>query len=539
MTSPLSDVSNPPTSEHHRGTLDQSLPRGVDSSLYNHDLAPTKREGRKWSAYNFFALWANDVHSLGNYSFAMGLFALGLGTWQILLALGVGSAFLFVLLCLSGFMGYKTGVPFPVMSRISFGIRGAQIPALIRGGVAIVWFGIQTYLASLVGNVLVIALVPATQPLAQTTFLGLTVLGWACFTVLWLIQVVIACYGMEMIRRYEAFAGPVILVTFVILAAYVLWVSGGEIVWQPPNAVAGGEMWREILGGGALWVAIYGTFVLNFCDFTRSAKTKKSIVWGNLFGIPINTLFFGVIVVVLAGGRLAIDGKVIASPTDVVESIGSTPMLVLACVALLILTIAVNLMANFVAPSFALAALLPRHLNFRRAAIVSAILGFVILPWNLYNSPVVIVYFLGGLGAFLGPLFGIVMADYWLLRKQRINVPALYTTDPQGTYYYSRGVNLRAIGALIPSAAISLVFAFVPSLKAFSSFSWFIAAGLGRSDLLPPGRPQPQLRGRLRRAHRGPEQPLILQPPAATKGTPDAHSRGQREHHRVDDRRDR
>ena len=478
-----SHLSQPPTTqpvdEHYHLGLHEDLPRGVDPSLYNHDLAPNKRDGRKWGAYNFFALWANDVHSLGNYSFAIGLFALGLGTWQILLALGLGAAFLFVLLCLSGFMGYKTGVPFPVMSRISFGIRGAQIPALIRGGVAIVWFGIQTYLASLVGNVLVIALFPAVEPLARTTFLGLTVLGWMCFTVLWLIQVVIACYGMEMIRKYEAFAGPVILATFVILAAYVLYVSGGQIVWQPPNAVVGAEMWREILGGGALWVAIYGTFVLNFCDFTRGAKTKQSIVWGNLFGIPVNTLFFGVIVVVLAGGRLAIDGKVIASPTDVVESIGSTPMLVLACVSLLILTIAVNLMANFVAPSFALAALLPRHLNFRRAAIVSEILGFVILPWNLYNSPVVIVYFLGGLGAFLGPLFGIVMADYWLLRKQHIHVPDLYTTDPTGSYFYSRGVNLRAVGALIPSAAISLVFAFVPALHAFSSFSWFIAAGLG------------------------------------------------------------
>jgi NCS1 family nucleobase:cation symporter-1 len=480
MSSHLSEPTTTPAVEHHHlGALDEPMPRGVDPSLYNHDLAPTKKQGRKWSAYNFFALWANDVHSLGNYSFAIGLFALGLGTWQILLALGVGSAFLFVLLCLSGFMGYKTGVPFPVMSRISFGIRGAQIPALIRGGVAIVWFGIQTYLASLVGNVLVIALVPAAAPLAEQTVLGLTLLGWVCFTVLWVIQVVIACYGMEMIRKYEAFAGPVILVTFLILAAYVLYTTGGTIVWEPPDAVTGGEMWREILGGGALWVAIYGTFVLNFCDFTRGAKTKRSIVWGNLFGIPVNTLFFGVIVVVLAGGRLALDGKVISSPTDVVESIGSTPMLVLACLALLILTIAVNLMANFVAPSFALAALLPRHLNFRRAAIVSAILGFIILPWNLYNSPVVIVYFLGGLGAFLGPLFGIVMADYWLLRKQRIHVPDLYTTDLQGSYFYTRGINLRAVGALIPSAAISLVFAFAPALAAFSSFSWFIAAGLG------------------------------------------------------------
>ena len=480
MSSHLSDQATSSSAEHHHlGALHEDLPRGVDPSLYNHDLAPTKRKGRKWGGYNFFALWANDVHSLGNYSFAIGLFALGLGTWQILLALGMGAAFLFVLLCLSGFMGYKTGVPFPVMSRISFGIRGAQIPALIRGGVAIVWFGIQTYLASLVGNVLVIALFPAAEPLAQQTFLGLSYLGWACFTVLWLIQVVIACYGMEMIRKYEAFAGPVILVTFVILAAYVLYVSGGQLVWEPPNAVTGGEMWREILGGGALWVAIYGTFVLNFCDFTRGAKTKRSIVLGNLFGIPVNTVFFGLVVVVLAGGRLAIDGKVITSPTDIVESIGNTPMLVLACLSLLILTIAVNLMANFVAPSYALAALLPRHLNFRRAAIVSAIIGFVILPWNLYNSPVVIVYFLGGLGAFLGPLFGIVMADYWLLRKQRIHVPDLYTVDPAGTYFYRSGFSLRAIGALIPSAAISLVFAFAPGLKAFSSFSWFIAAALG------------------------------------------------------------
>lgn len=136
-------------------------------------------------------------------------------------------------------------------------------------------------------------------------------------------------------------------------------------------------------------------------------------------------------------------------------------------------------MANFVAPSFALANLLPRHLDFRRAAVVSAVIGFVILPWNLYNSPVVIVYFLGGLGAFLGPLFGIVMADYWLIRKQRVDVPALYTEDPRGPYHYVNGINPAAIKALIPSALISLMFAFLPALQVLSQFSWFIAAGLG------------------------------------------------------------
>lgn len=457
----------------------ETVPAGVDPGLYNEDLAPTRRQGRTWSGYNIFALWANDVHSLGNYAFAIGLFALGLGTWQILTAVGVGAALLFFLLNLSGYMGVKTGVPFPVMSRISFGVRGAQIPALLRGGVAIVWFGIQTYLAALVGNVLLIALFPSLQPLTESSALGLSHLSWISFSVLWIVQVAIACYGMEMIRKYEALAGPIILATFVALALSVFIQAGSSIAWSPPNKLSGSEMWIQILGGGALWVAIYATFVLNFCDFTRGAKSKRSVVLGNLWGIPVNMLFFGLVVVVLTGGQLAIDGRVITSPTDVVESIGNTALLVLASLALLTLTIAVNLMANFVAPSFALAALMPRTLNFRRAAVVSGVIGFVILPWNLYNSPAVILYFLGGLGAFLGPLFGIVMADYWLLRRQQINVPDLYTYRTSGEYWYNNGVNMRAIAALIPSAAIALLFAFVEGLSTFAAFSWFIAAGLG------------------------------------------------------------
>lgn len=183
--------------------------------------------------------------------------------------------------------------------------------------------------------------------------------------------------------------------------------------------------------------------------------------------------------VILTGGQLSIDGTLIQSPTDVVQKIPNTFLLVLASLSLLILTIAVNLMANFVAPAFALANLFPRHLDFKRAAVVSAVIGFVILPWNLYNSPIVIIYFLGALGAFLGPLFGIVIADYWLVRKQRVDVPALYTDAAAGPYHYVNGINPKAIQALIPSAAISLMFAFLPALHSLSQFSWFIAAGLG------------------------------------------------------------
>ncbi|WP_253905247.1 NCS1 family nucleobase:cation symporter-1 [Arthrobacter sp. H14] len=452
------------------------LPRSP--RLYNKDLAPTKVAGRKWNAYSIFTLWANDVHSLGNYAFAISLFALGLGGWQILMALGIGAVLLFLLLNLSGYMGYKTGVPFPVMSRISFGVHGAQVAALLRGGVAIVWFGIQTYLASVVFRVAAVAVVPSLASLDSNNILGLSTLGWISFLILWVVQVVIVSFGMEMIRKYEAFAGPVILVTMAAIAVWMFMEAGGSIALSTDQSLTGGEMWRTIFAGGALWVAIYGTFVLNFCDFTRSSTSRKAISRGNFWGIPVNMLAFGVIVVVLAGAQFKINGTVIESPADIVQTIPNTLFLVLACLALLILTIAVNLMANFVAPVYALTNLFPRKLNFRRAGMVSAIIGLVILPWNLYSNPVVIVYFLGGLGALLGPLFGVVMADYWLIRKARVNVPELYTEDPSGAYFFKRGFNPRAIAALVPASVIAILIAFVPAFAAASSFSWFFGAGI-------------------------------------------------------------
>ncbi|GAC69086.1 NCS1 family nucleobase:cation symporter-1 [Gordonia soli] len=455
------------------------VPAGLSPRLYNKDLAPTSRVGRRWRSYNIFTLWANDVHSLGNYAFAIGLFALGLGGWQILTALVLGGVFLFLLLNLSGFMGEKTGVPFPVMSRISFGIRGAQIPAVIRGGVAIAWFGIQTYLASVVLRILLVALFPSAADLDTNRFLGLSTLGWIAFVSLWVIQVIIVSYGMEMIRKYEAFAGPVILITMVALAIWMLSKSDWSIAWSTPDSKTGADMWLHIIGGASLWVAIYGTFVLNFCDFTRNAASRKSIVRGNFWGIPLNMLLFGGIVIVLAGAQFKINGTTIESPSDIVKTVPNTFLLVLACLALLILTVAVNLMANFVAPIYALSNLFPRYLDFRRAGLVAAVIGLIILPWNLYNSPAVINYFLGGLGALLGPLFGIVMADYWLVKRSRIDVPALFSEAADGAYHYWNGVNLRAIAALVPTAAIALVMAFVPAFEVVSEFSWFIGAGLG------------------------------------------------------------
>jgi len=489
-TSPVGSASAPEqavlpkSSTHHAANeaicdvASAAAGRAISPTLYNLDLAPTKKEGRRWTGYSIFTLWANDVHSLGNYAFAVGLFSLGLGGWQILVALGIGAALLFALLNFSGFMGFKTGVPFPVMSRISFGIRGAQLASLIRGAVAVAWFGIQTFLASVVFRVMLVAMIPGLKELDGNSILGLSTLGWLTFVALWIIQLVIVSFGMEMIRKYEAFAGPVILVTMVLLAAWVFFEAHGSIQWTGIKGLEGAEMWRTIFAGGALWVSIYGTFVLNFCDFTRSSVSKKSIVRGNFWGIPINMLVFGAIVVILAGGQYKINGTVIESPSQIIQSIPNTFLLVLACLAVLILTIAVNLMANFVAPVYALTNLFPKHLNFRKAAWVSGTIGLVILPWNLYNNPLVIVYFLGGLGALLGPLFGVVMADYWLIRRGKVDVPALYSETPGSAYFYKKGVNPRAITAMIPAAAVALLIAFIPALEPVAPFAWFFGAGV-------------------------------------------------------------
>ncbi|MDR7302543.1 NCS1 family nucleobase:cation symporter-1 [Haloactinomyces albus] len=451
--------------------------RSISDRLYNQDLAPTKRADRPWSAYNVFTLWANDVHSLGNYAFAIGLFALGLGGWQILLTFALGGLMILLLLNLSGYAGYKTGVPFPVMSRIAFGIRGGQISSLVRGCVAIAWFGIQTYLASAVLRVMLIAIFPSLQDLDANSFLGLSTLGWITFVFLWVVQTVIASYGMEMIRRYLSFAGPVVLVTLLSIAVWMFIEAGGSIAFPADRGPTGAAMWGEILTGSALWVVIYGTFMLNFCDFTRSAKSKSCITRGNFFGIFVNMLFFAGIVVVLAGAQFRINGQIIESPQDVVEKIPNLLLLSIACLVLVILTIAVNLLANFVAPIYMFTNLLPHKVDFRGAAVLTAIFGLVILPWNLYNSPTMINYFLGGLGAALGPVFGIIMADYWVLRRARIDIPALYTGDPNGAYHYRSGVNRRAFAALIPACGLAVVLALVPVFEAVSGYSWFFGAG--------------------------------------------------------------
>jgi NCS1 family nucleobase:cation symporter-1 len=477
-SNPLSAPCPSPQRPADSGAAPQPGPHPLSPRLHNADLAPARIEGRRWGAYSLFALWTNDVHNMANYTFAIGLFAMGMSAGQILAAMALGATLVYLLMNLSGYMGQRTGVPFPVISRVSFGIRGAQLPAIIRAVIAIAWFGIQTYLASLVLHVLLVAVAPELTRFDHGGLLGLSGLGWVCFLAIWLVQLAILAYGMEMVRKFEGCAGPVILVTVLALAIWMVSRVDGHIAWSTGAAPTGLAAWNSVFSAAALWLAIYGTLLLNFCDFARSAPSAQSIRRGNFWGLPVNILVFAAISVLLAGAQFSIDGRVITSPADIVAAIPDKVFLVLGCLALLIVTLAVNIMANFVAPAFVLTNLAPRYLTFHRAGLISATLAVLILPWKIYGNPVVIVYFLSGLGALLGPLYGIIMADYWLIRKTRVHVSDLYTEAATGTYFYVRGVNPRALIALAPSATLAIVIALAPGLEPVAPYSWFLGAAV-------------------------------------------------------------
>jgi NCS1 family nucleobase:cation symporter-1 len=448
--------------------------RPVSHRLHNADLAPPRE--RRWKTYSIFALWMNDVHNIGNYTFAAGLFAMGLGALPSLIALLIGISVVFWGMNLIGRMGQRTGVPFPVMARISFGVRGAQLPALIRAVVAIAWYGIQTYLASIAVVVLVLRIAPSLRPYAQDSILGLSTMGWICFVGLWAVQLLILSFGMEVVRRFQDWAGPLVWLVMLALAVWMLALAGDRIAWNPDNALTGAAMWWKVLSAAGLTISIYGTLMLNFCDFSRFAPAKRHVVAGNFWGLPVNFTAFAMVSIVVTAGTRTLFGRVITDPAEIVAQVPNTAVLVVGALLFAGATIGVNIVANFVSPAYDLANLAPNRITFRRGGVISAVAAVAVLPWNLYNSPATVDYFLGGLGAVLGPLFGVMIVDYWLVRRGRVNVPDLYTHHPDGEYAYRGGINPRAVIALVPSGAIGIAMAVVPALSSVSAFSWFAGA---------------------------------------------------------------
>src|SRR6476620_263958 len=446
------------TPEHAAGA--GVIKPGYAPRLTNEDLAPLKKQ--TWTSYNFFAFWMSDVHSVGGYVTAGSLFALGLASWQVLIALLVGITIVYFLCNLVAKPSQVTGVPYPVMCRSAFGVLGANIPAIIRGLIAVAWYGIQTFLASAALDVVLVKLFPSLARYAVVDdygFLGLSVLGWGSYLLLWVVQACVFWRGMESIRKFIDFCGPAVYVVMFLLCGYLIAKAGWSAIDLKLGEVkyTGWASVPVMLGAIALVVSYFSGPMLNFGDFSRYGKSFAAVKRGNFLGLPVNFLVFSILVVVCASLTLPVFGELITDPVQTVARIDSTFAIILGALTFTIATIGINIVANFISPAFDFSNVSPQRISWRAGGMIAAVGSVLITPWNLYNNPDVIHYTLETLGAFIGPLFGVMIADFYLVHKQKVVVDDLFTLSEEGNYYYTKGYNPVAVAATIVGAVLAVI----------------------------------------------------------------------------------
>jgi NCS1 family nucleobase:cation symporter-1 len=461
-----------------------------DDRLANSDLAPLKKQS--WSSYNIFAFWMSDVHSVGGYVTAGALFSLGIASWQVLVSLVIGICIVMVFCNLVAKPSQITGVPYPVINRAIFGVRGANLPAIISGCIAIAWYGVQTYLASTSLMIIFLKFFPATEALTTTTFLGLSPLGYICYAILWVAQAAVFWRGMNAIRRFIDWAGPAVYVVMIVLCVYLV-VKAGGLGNVSLNLSTVDRSFAEALpvmiAAIAVVVSYFSGPMLNFGDFSRYTKSFKAVRRGNWLGLPLNFLFFSILTVVTASATVPVFGELITDPIETVERIDSGFAILLGGLTFVIATIGINIVANFISPAFDFSNVNPKKISWRMGGMIAAVGSVILTPWNWYNSSEGILYTLGILGGLIGPLFGVLIAGYYLVSKQKVWVDDMFVMNTTGRYWFRNGYNPNAVAATVIGGvpAIALVLAsgvlFADSENVLLShggdFSWFLGCGLG------------------------------------------------------------
>ena len=424
----------------------------ADPTLINEDLAPTPIEGRTWSVHHMASLWIGMVVCVPTYMLAGGLIELGMSAWQALFTITVGNAIVLVPMILNGHGGTKYGVPFPVLARASFGILGANIPALLRGIVACGWFGIQTWIGGsaiyqLINVISGDFLVGDALPL-----LGINAGQFGCFLLFWALQVWIIWKGVESIKIFETYAAPVLVAAgFLLLVwAYQAADGFGGVFAKESEFTTVGSFMTVFIPSLTAMVGFWATLSLNIPDFTRYAKSQRDQVLGQAIGLPLFMLLFSFIGVAVTAATPAIFGvdKPVSDPVEMLGMMESGVSVIVALAILTIATLSTNIAANVVAPANAIINLSPTKASFRTGALVTAGIGVAIFPWKIMSSAGSYIFvWLGGYSTLLGPIAGILIADYFIFRKTRLELAALYRRE--GRYWYGNGYNAKALVALV------------------------------------------------------------------------------------------
>jgi NCS1 family nucleobase:cation symporter-1 len=447
---------------------------GADPKLYNDDLAPVAPSGRTWGVFSIFAMWMSDVHSVGGYTFAASLFFLGLTGWEVLLAMVIGITAVYFLMNLIGRPSLKYGTPFPVVARMSFGVMGANLAASLRGIVGIVWYGVQTFFASKAVQVLVLTFYPAAEAFTHSSFLGLSALGWFSFLFMWLFQLLIFLNGMETIRKFIDFCGPVVYVVMFALAIWILAQTGLSSLSLQLGPHADGSATAKMANAAMLIVAYFAALLLNFGDFARFAENERAMKFGNFLGLPVNFVVFAIVTVIVTAGTVKVFGEAIMDPVSIVERIGNPWVVALGAITFIV--------ANFVSPAYDISNLYPEKIDFRLGGLITSVLSVLVCPWMFVSSPQAITIFVGVFGAALGPMFGIMVADYYVIKRQNIVLEDLYTTSKEGSLHFQGGWNRSALIALAISGATSIGLSLLGAYGVIlnvGDWGWLIGASLG------------------------------------------------------------
>ena len=499
----MTATAPPPPSTPERTVADGRVELSADavpSGAYaNEDLLPVPLAQRKWTTYNFTALWVGMAHNVASWTLASGLVALGMDWKQAVLTIALANVIVLVPMLLTGHAGPKYGIPFPVFARAAFGIRGANLPALIRAAVACAWFGIQTWIGGS-GIFLLAGKLFGDGWSGAGQFGGYPGTQWLSFVIFWAIQIAIFIRGMETVRRFENWAAPFVIVGAIALLIWISVKAGGfgTLLDQPSKLGWGSGFWKVFFPSLMGMIGFWSTLSLNIPDFTRYAANQKAQLRGQSFGLPTTMTLFALLSVLVTSGSEAVYGEAIWDPVALAAKIDNWAGILFALVTVLVATLSVNIAANTVSPAFDLSNMAPRKITFRTGALITAGLGVVIFPWKLLASPEAYIFtWLGTVGGLLGTVAGILIADYWLIRRTELDLADLYKAG--GRYWYDGGWNWRALVAFAIGGILAIggshsaldtkgvkqgpfpVDGIIPFLKPLADYGW--AVGLAASLL--------------------------------------------------------
>jgi NCS1 family nucleobase:cation symporter-1 len=442
----------------------------MDERLHNEDLRPTPPEKRNWTWVNYAALWLGMGHCVPTWLLAGTLIALGLTWWQVILLMAVGNCIVLVPIVLNSHAGTRYGIPFPVLVRSSFGVFGANVPAIARGLIAAGWFGIQIHIGGGALLSLVEYVAPGVMTLNGTKFLDQGLASWLAFFAFMAMNLVVL-RNMEILKKFELWAAPIVMVFAIALCGWSVSAAGGlgPIVSSVPAAQP--DLSRLIPQALTAIIGYWSTLALNAPDFTRFSRSQRDQVFGQALGLPTTMVAFSILAVFTTSATSVLYGKVMWDPLEIVKHLPSDGLAILSLIAILVATVSVNVPANLVSPAYDFANLAPRKITMWRGALLTAAISTAILPWRLLATAGSYVFtWLNTSADLLGPVAGIMIADYWILRRQELSVSDLYRVD--GLYRYTSGFNLRAIGALAIGIGASLVGRWVPALHLLADLGW-------------------------------------------------------------------